>query len=77
MDTVINLPCQPNMGEALATQLATSLAILMNLLQVIIKGDSQIVILALQNPSITRDWRISSTIHNTIDSIPPNFFWSA
>jgi hypothetical protein len=29
------------------------------------------------DPNITQDWRISSTIHHTINSIPADSFWSA
>jgi hypothetical protein len=65
------------MGEALATQLAVSLAISLDLSQVIIEGDSQIVIFALQDPSIAQDWKISSIIHYTIDTISPHLSWSA
>jgi hypothetical protein len=77
METIINPPCQPNMGEALAGKLAFSLAISMNLSQVIIEGDSHIVIMALQHPALAQDWRISSVINHTIDSIPPQLSWSA
>jgi hypothetical protein len=71
METIINPPCQPNMGEALAGKLAFSLAISMNLSQVIIEGDSHIVIMAMQHPALAQDWRISSVINHTIDLIPP------
>jgi ribonuclease HI len=46
----INPPCDPNYGEALAAQLAASLAASMKLKNFIIEGDSQVVITALQNP---------------------------
>jgi hypothetical protein len=72
MDSIINPPCQPNMGEALKAQLAISLAISLDLSQVIIEGDSQVVIFVLQDPSIARDWTISSLIHQIIDTIPPH-----
>jgi hypothetical protein len=65
------------MGEALTAQLAISLAVSLNLSQVLIEGDSQTVIYALQDPSITRDCTISSIIHHTIDSIPPYLSWLA
>jgi hypothetical protein len=45
----INPPCDPNYGEALVAQLATSLATSMNLKNFIIEEDSQVVIIALQN----------------------------
>jgi hypothetical protein len=62
----------PNMGEALAARLATSLASSLHLKWFILEGDSQVVILALQKPNVAQDWRISSTIYNIIDSIPTN-----
>jgi hypothetical protein len=74
IDTKTNSPCQPNEGEALAANLAASLAISLNIQKFILEGDSQIVILALQHSDISQDWRISSTIHNTIDSIPADTF---
>jgi hypothetical protein len=46
----ISPPCDPNYGEALATQLATSLAASMNLKNFIIEGDSLVVTTTLQNP---------------------------
>jgi hypothetical protein len=75
--TKTNSPCQPNEGEALAANLAVSLANSLNIQSFILEGDSQIVILALQHPDISQDWRISSVIHNTIDSIPADSSWSA
>jgi hypothetical protein len=77
MDTKINSKCLPNMGEALAANLAVSLAGSLNIQRFILEGDSQIVILALQQPEIAQDWRISSTIHHTIDSIPADSFLTA
>jgi hypothetical protein len=70
MDTKISSKCLPNMGEALAASLVVSLAISQNIQRFILEGYSQIVILALQQPEIAQDWRISSTIFNIIDSIP-------
>ncbi|XP_062176085.1 uncharacterized protein LOC133881146 [Alnus glutinosa] len=75
--TKTNSPCQPNEGEALAANLAVSLANSLNIQSFILERDSQIVILALQHPDISQDWRISSVIHNTIDSIPADSSWSA
>jgi hypothetical protein len=55
MDTKINSKCLPNMGEALAANLAVSLAVSQNIQRFILEGDSQIVILALQQPKIAQD----------------------
>jgi hypothetical protein len=65
ISTQISSPCQPNEGETLAANLVVSLAISLNI---------QRFILALQHPDISQDWRISSTIHNTIDSITADNF---
>jgi hypothetical protein len=65
------------MGESLAANLATSLASSLNIKRFILEGDSQIVILALQQPNIAQDWWISSTIHKIIDYIPVDSLWLA
>lgn len=39
MDTQINQPCQPNMGEALAAQLATTMALSLSIKSFILEGD--------------------------------------
>jgi hypothetical protein len=57
----INPPCDPNYGEALAALLASSLASKLNLQNFTIEGDSQVVIMALQNPSIVQDWKIDAS----------------
>jgi hypothetical protein len=62
------------MGEALAANFAVSLVVSLNIQRIILEGDSQIVILTLQQPEIAQDWRIASTIHHTIDSIPVDSF---
>ncbi|XP_062177050.1 uncharacterized protein LOC133881987 [Alnus glutinosa] len=36
-----------------------------------------IVIIALQQPSIVQDWRITDIIHQTLDMFPPDSSWSA
>jgi hypothetical protein len=59
----------PNMGEALAARLATSLASSLHLKWFILEGDSQVVILALQKPNVGL---ISSNFYNILDSIPTN-----
>jgi hypothetical protein len=56
MTTQIQSKCSPNKGEALATQLAVSLASFLHLNRFVIEGDSQVVILALQQPTIIQDW---------------------
>jgi hypothetical protein len=43
------------MGEVLAANLAVSLAVSQNIQRFILEGDSQIVILALQQPKIAQD----------------------
>lgn len=52
MNSHISPLCLPNMGEALAARLATSLASSFNIKSFILEGDSQIVILAFQQPHI-------------------------
>jgi hypothetical protein len=73
----INPSCDPNYGEALAAQLAVSLAASMNLKNFIMEGDSLVVITALQNPSITQDWHIESIIANTLTLLPAPSLWKA
>jgi len=73
----IQSKCSPNKGEALAAQLAVSLASSLHLNRFILEGDSQVVILALQDPTIVQDWRITDIINHTLDSIPPGTSWSA
>jgi hypothetical protein len=72
----IQSKCSPNKGEALATQLAISLASSLHLNRFILEGDSQVVTLTLQHPSIVQDWRITDIITNTLDSIPADASWS-
>jgi hypothetical protein len=67
----------PNMGEALATHLAVSLAFSLGLDCFILKGDSEVVFLALRHPNSSSDWRISSIIDDIIDSIPFSSSWEA
>jgi hypothetical protein len=62
--------------KVLAAQLAISLASSLHLNRFILEGDSQVVTLALQQPSIVQDWRITDIITNTLDSIPANASWS-
>ena len=73
----ISLPCTPNVGEARAAQLACTMATSLSFEKFILEGDSEIVIHALQNPKSIRDWRISSIILDTLDSIPSSSVWEA
>ena len=50
-----NPPCDLNFGEALAARLVASLAASLHLENFSLKGDSTVVIFALNNPSITLD----------------------
>jgi len=77
MATQIQSTCSPNKGEALAAQLAVSLASSLHLDRFVIEGDSQVVILALQQPTIVQDWRITDIIQQTLDMFPPDSSWSA
>jgi hypothetical protein len=77
MVSQINFHCSPNLGEALAAHLAILLASSLHLKNFIFEGDSQTVILALQQPTLSQDWRISNTIYESIGSIPAGSSWSA
>jgi len=77
MASQIQPKCSPNKGEALAVQLAVSLATSLGINRFILEGDSQVVILALQQPTIVQDWRITDIIQNTLDIISPDSSWSA
>jgi hypothetical protein len=77
MASLLSPPCQPNYGEALAAKLAVSMASSHHLDLFILEGDSQVVISALHNQSITQDWRISSLIMNTVGSISASSSWKA
>jgi hypothetical protein len=77
MFSKISPPSTPNVGEALAAQLACSLAAMFSFDHFILKGDSEVVIHALQNPNSIRDWRISTIILDILDSIPHSSVWEA
>jgi hypothetical protein len=49
----------------------------MKLDQVIIEGDSSIVISSLQNPSCVFDWHIDLIIKDTISSLIASSLWEA
>jgi hypothetical protein len=72
-----NPPCDPNFGEALATQLAASLTASLQLKNFSLEGDSVVVILALNNQSITFDWHIEYVIANALSIIPISSLWLA
>jgi hypothetical protein len=73
----INPPCDPNFGEALAAQLATSVAASLNLSKFSLEGDSAVVIEALNNPLISQDWHIDSVISATLSLLPASSCWEA
>jgi hypothetical protein len=72
----INPHCDSNYGEALATQLAASLAASLQLKFFSLEGDSSVVVAALQTPSMTVDWHIES-IANTLFLLPYSSCWEA
>jgi hypothetical protein len=65
------------MREALAAQLAISLASVLVLDRFILEGDFEVVVLALQHPNCALDWRISPIIFDSLDAILFAFFWEA
>jgi hypothetical protein len=67
----ISSSCSPIYGKALATQLAIS----MGLSNFILEGNSLIVTLGLQLPTITQDWRIASTISVIHSILSPTTSW--
>jgi hypothetical protein len=73
----ISLPCTPLYGESTATLLGAQLCLLIQLSNVIFEGDSLTVNLAINNPTITQDWRILSIISDFTSTIPPSTSWSA
>jgi ribonuclease HI len=77
LSSLISSPCSVNEGEALAAQLAISLACSFNFDRFIIEGDSVVVIQALNQFSSNLDWRISPIIINLLDIIHSTSFWEA
>jgi hypothetical protein len=75
--TQIQSTCFHNKGEALAAHLVVSLSSSLHLDQFVIEGDSQVVILTLQQLTIVQDWRITDIIQHTLNIIPHNSSWSA
>jgi hypothetical protein len=77
MSSQISPSCSPNVGEARAAQMACLVAASLSYNHFILEGDSEVVIHALNNPNSVRDWRISSVILDSIDSIPVASVWEA
>jgi hypothetical protein len=77
MSSQISPSCSPNVGEACAAQLASSIAASLYYNNFILEGDSEVVIHALNNPNSVRDWRISYVILDCLDSIPEASVWEA
>jgi hypothetical protein len=75
--TQIRPPCVALYGEASAALLAAQLCSYLGLSHVIFEGDSLTVNLAINNPLITQDWRISSAISDFISTIPSSTCWFA
>jgi hypothetical protein len=75
--TKLSPPCTPLYGEATAALLAAQLCFSMQLSHVIFEGDSLTVNLAINNPTITHDWRISSILSDFFSTIPSSTSWSA
>jgi hypothetical protein len=53
-------------GKALAAKLAGALATSLHLDKFILEGDSALVVLALQIPTLSVDWHIEHIIHDTM-----------
>jgi hypothetical protein len=75
--TRISPLCTPLYGEATAALLAATLCSSMGLSHVTFEGDSLTVNLAINNPTITQDWRISSIISEFFSTISSTPSWSA
>jgi hypothetical protein len=73
MASQVSSPCHPNYREALAARLAVFLATSLHLDHFILKGDLEVVISTLQNPTISQDQRISPLILKIIGSISAYF----
>ena len=73
----MSLPCSPVYGEAFAAKFA---GVLVNSLQLdwfILEGDFDIVILTLNNPSLSIDWHIDNVILDTLASFQVSSQWEA
>jgi hypothetical protein len=72
----IGPPCTPLYGEASAALLAAQFCLFLRLSYVTFEGDSLTVNLAINNPTITLDWRISSITTDFSATIPSSTSWS-
>jgi hypothetical protein len=77
MSSQISPSCSPNVGKARAAQMACSIAASLSYNQFILEGEPEVVVHALNNPNSVRDWRISSVILDSLDSIPDASVWEA
>jgi hypothetical protein len=75
--TRIGPPCPLVYGKATAALLAAHLCSSLKLSHVTFEGDSLLVTLAIINPEITQDWRISSIILDFTTTIHSSTSWSA
>jgi hypothetical protein len=66
-----------NMGEALAAQLAISVASSFSFNRFILEGDSLVVIQSLNSPLTNQNWRISPVILSSLQNIPSDSLWEA
>jgi hypothetical protein len=64
-------------GEASVALLTAQLCLYLRLSHVTFEGDSLTVNLAINSPTITQDWRISSIISDFFATIPTATSWSA
>jgi len=73
----ISPSCSAIYGEATTALLAAQRSLSLKLPSVIFEGDSLMVTLTINNPTITQDWRISSLISDFSSTIPSTTSWSA
>ena len=73
--TQVRPPCSPVYGEALATQLADVLANSLQLDQFILEGDSAIVILSLNDPTLSLYWHIEHVMYETLSNFQVFSHW--
>lgn len=59
-------PCDPNTREALVAFIVAQMAASLKLQSFIMEGDSQVVVLAINNSDLTIDWQITPIISDII-----------